>query len=133
MDKISVESPGSKSAKTKTDTKKQIFCNRPLNMRNVNAVGFDMDYTLAQYKPETFESLTYKHTVRKLVHNLKYPVEVCPVNLVLILPYLILFFLMLVMIEAVLYLFNLCSSTLSRDDIGYINQTTSKYSVMNNV
>ncbi|AES99585.2 cytosolic purine 5'-nucleotidase [Medicago truncatula] len=75
MNEISVESPGCKSAKTKTDTKKQIFCNRPLNMRNVNAVGFDMDYTLAQYKPETFESLTYKHTVRKLVHNLKYPVE----------------------------------------------------------
>ncbi|MQM06982.1 hypothetical protein Taro_039820 [Colocasia esculenta] len=54
---------------------KQIFCNRSLNMRNVVAVGFDMDYTLAQYMPETFESLAYEGTVRKLVYNLGYPSE----------------------------------------------------------
>lgn len=55
---------------------KQIFCNRSLNMRNIVAVGFDMDYTLAQYMPETFESLAYEGTVRKLVYNLGYPSEV---------------------------------------------------------
>ncbi|KAI8012799.1 Cytosolic purine 5'-nucleotidase [Camellia lanceoleosa] len=54
---------------------KQIFCNRSLNMKNIVAVGFDMDYTLAQYKPETFESLAYEGTVRKLVYDLKYPPE----------------------------------------------------------
>ncbi|KAM3341811.1 5'-nucleotidase domain-containing protein 4 isoform X1 [Capsicum galapagoense] len=54
---------------------KQIFCNRSLNMKNIVAVGFDMDYTLAQYKPETFESLAYEGTVRKLVYNLGYPSE----------------------------------------------------------
>ncbi|CAA7399429.1 unnamed protein product [Spirodela intermedia] len=54
---------------------KQIFCNRSLNMRNIVAVGFDMDYTLAQYMPETFESLAYEGTVRKLVYNLGYPSE----------------------------------------------------------
>lgn len=31
---------------------KQIFCNSAVNMKNIVAVGFDMDYTLAQYKPE---------------------------------------------------------------------------------
>ncbi len=31
------------------------------------AVGFDMDYTLAQYRPETFEALAHKETVDKLV------------------------------------------------------------------
>lgn len=31
------------------------------------AVGFDMDYTLAQYRPETFEALAHKETVEKLV------------------------------------------------------------------
>ncbi|CAI8583417.1 unnamed protein product [Vicia faba] len=72
MDKSSVESPDNG---TETITRKQIFCNRPLNMKNVNAVGFDMDYTLAQYKAETFESLAYEHTVRKLVDNFKYPSE----------------------------------------------------------
>ncbi|CAK9176365.1 unnamed protein product [Ilex paraguariensis] len=54
---------------------KQIFCNRSLNMKNIVSVGFDMDYTLAQYKPETFESLAYEGTVRKLVYDLGYPPE----------------------------------------------------------
>ncbi|XP_075511532.1 uncharacterized protein LOC142547243 isoform X2 [Primulina tabacum] len=54
---------------------KKIFCNRSLNMRNIVAVGFDMDYTLAQYKSETFESLAYEGTVRKLVNDLGYPNE----------------------------------------------------------
>ncbi|PKI34271.1 hypothetical protein CRG98_045322 [Punica granatum] len=57
------------------DIGKQIFCNRSLNMRNIVAVGFDMDYTLAQYKPETFESLAYEGTIGKLVHDLGYPHE----------------------------------------------------------
>lgn len=61
----------------KIEIGKQIFCNRSLNMRNILAVGFDMDYTLAQYKPETFESLAYEGTIRKLVYDLGYPGEVC--------------------------------------------------------
>ncbi|CAL5418303.1 unnamed protein product [Camellia sinensis] len=52
---------------------KRIFCNRSLNMKSIVAVGFDMDYTLAQYKPETFESLAYEGTIRKLVYDLGYP------------------------------------------------------------
>ncbi|XP_019415025.1 PREDICTED: 5'-nucleotidase domain-containing protein 4-like isoform X2 [Lupinus angustifolius] len=59
----------------KTDIGKQIFCNRSLNMKNIVAVGFDMDYTLAQYKPETFESLAYQGTIKKLVYDLGYPRE----------------------------------------------------------
>ncbi|GKV04852.1 hypothetical protein SLEP1_g16952 [Rubroshorea leprosula] len=59
----------------KLDIGKQIFCNRSLNMKNIVAVGFDMDYTLAQYKPETFESLAYEGTIKKLVNNLGYPKE----------------------------------------------------------
>uniref|UniRef100_A0A2P2K128 Cytosolic purine 5-nucleotidase n=1 Tax=Rhizophora mucronata TaxID=61149 RepID=A0A2P2K128_RHIMU len=59
----------------KIELGKQIFCNRSLNMKNIVAVGFDMDYTLAQYKPETFESLAYEGTVRKLVYDLGYPQE----------------------------------------------------------
>ncbi|XP_071702437.1 uncharacterized protein [Rutidosis leptorrhynchoides] len=59
----------------KIDIGKHIFCNRAVNMKNIVAVGFDMDYTLAQYKPETFESLAYNGTVKKLVTNLGYPNE----------------------------------------------------------
>ncbi|GAB2267341.1 hypothetical protein Dimus_002327 [Dionaea muscipula] len=54
---------------------KRVFCNRSLNMKNIVAVGFDMDYTLAQYKPETFESLAYEGTIKKLVYDLGYPPE----------------------------------------------------------
>lgn len=66
----------------KTDIGKQIFCNRSLNMKNIVAVGFDMDYTLAQYKAETFESLAYQGTIKKLVYDLGYPLEVCPISLI---------------------------------------------------
>lgn len=50
-----------------------MFCNRSLNMRTVTAVGFDMDYTMAQYRPETFEVLAYNLTVKQLVEKLGYP------------------------------------------------------------
>lgn len=58
------------------DTRKKIFCNRSLNMKSIEAIGFDMDYTLAQYKADTFESLAYAGTIKKLVHDLNYPAEV---------------------------------------------------------
>ena len=40
-----------------------MFCNRPLNMKQVQAVGFDLDYTLAEYTRE-FDLLAHlvKHT-----------------------------------------------------------------------
>lgn len=68
----------------KTQSVLQIFCNQPLNMKNIVVVGFDMDYTLAQYIPKTFESLVYQHTFEKLVYDLDYPREVCTINLVVI-------------------------------------------------
>lgn len=58
------------------DLRKQIFCNRSLNMKGIVSVGFDMDYTLAQYKFETFESLAYEGTIKKLVYDLGYPSDV---------------------------------------------------------
>ncbi|OAE29505.1 hypothetical protein AXG93_1433s1240 [Marchantia polymorpha subsp. ruderalis] len=58
------------------DRTNQIFCNRSLNMKSIVAVGFDMDYTLAQYKADTFETLAYVGTVKKLVYDLHYPEEV---------------------------------------------------------
>jgi len=50
----------------------RIYCNRSLNMRNIKAVGFDMDYTLALYKPDEFEVLAYNETLKKLV-SIGYP------------------------------------------------------------
>lgn len=55
------------------DAPRRIFCNRSLNMKSIKAVGFDMDYTLASYKPETFEKLAHDETVNKLVKHFGYP------------------------------------------------------------
>ncbi|MCA2959933.1 MAG: HAD-IG family 5'-nucleotidase [Silvanigrellales bacterium] len=53
----------------------RVYCNRSLNMKAIKAVGFDMDYTLALYKPEAFETLAYAETLKKLV-QLGYPEEI---------------------------------------------------------
>ncbi|GLC48217.1 hypothetical protein PLESTB_000071700 [Pleodorina starrii] len=54
---------------------RRIFCNRALNMKQIKAIGYDMDYTLAQYKPDTFEGLAHKETVSKLIEVFRYPEE----------------------------------------------------------
>jgi len=54
----------------------EIFCNRALNMKRIAAVGFDMDYTLAQYIPETFEVLAEHGAMEKLVNFMGYPSEI---------------------------------------------------------
>jgi HAD superfamily 5'-nucleotidase-like hydrolase len=54
------------------DKERRIFCNRSLNMKTIKAVGFDMDYTLCVYKPETFEVLAYEESLKKLV-KMGYP------------------------------------------------------------
>jgi HAD superfamily 5'-nucleotidase-like hydrolase len=53
----------------------EIFCNRSLKMRSIKAIGFDMDYTLAHYKADTFETLAYEGALRRLVHA-GYPREI---------------------------------------------------------
>lgn len=55
------------------DLRRRIFCNRSLNMKSIRAVGFDMDYTIAQYKPEMFETLAHRLTIEKLVKVFGYP------------------------------------------------------------
>lgn len=52
-----------------------IFVNRTLNMKQIAAIGFDMDYTLVRYDSEAFEEMTYKEMVKKLI-NKKYPSKV---------------------------------------------------------
>eukprot|EP00171_Calliarthron_tuberculosum_P012174 IDg12174t1 len=58
----------------------EILCNRALNMANIAAVGFDMDYTLAMYKAEKFESLSARGALQKLVHEMAYPKELLEVQ-----------------------------------------------------
>jgi HAD superfamily 5'-nucleotidase-like hydrolase len=53
-----------------------IYVNRTLNMKQIAAIGFDMDYTLVRYDSEAFEEMTYKEIQKKLVENKNYPKEV---------------------------------------------------------
>lgn len=52
-----------------------VFCNRELKMKGIKAVGFDMDYTLAQYKEPAFDKLAFDGAKQKLV-DMGYPQEV---------------------------------------------------------
>jgi hypothetical protein len=52
-----------------------LFCNVELPMDYIQAVGFDMDYTLAEYKEE-FDLLHYEKAKEKLVTFFSYPSEI---------------------------------------------------------
>ena len=47
-----------------------IFCNRELKLGNLAAIGFDMDYTLAQYQQPAFDKLAFDGAKEKLVSKL---------------------------------------------------------------
>ena len=53
---------------------RRIFCNRALNMEKIQSVGFDLDYTLAEYTRD-FDLLAYDGAVRKLI-AMGYPDQV---------------------------------------------------------
>jgi len=45
---------------------RRMFCNRTLNMRSIQAIGFDMDYTLVHYDVRAWEARAYAHVQQKL-------------------------------------------------------------------
>jgi HAD superfamily 5'-nucleotidase-like hydrolase len=50
-----------------------IYVNRTLNMKQIAAIGLDMDYTLVRYDSEAFEVMTYKEIKKKLCEVRGYP------------------------------------------------------------
>ncbi len=44
-----------------------VFCNRTLNLRSIRAIGYDMDYTLVDYRAEAWELRAYEYTRRRLM------------------------------------------------------------------
>jgi 5'-nucleotidase len=52
---------------------RQIFVNRNLRMEAVEAVGFDMDYTLAMYHLVRLETLAFQMTIARMVAAHGYP------------------------------------------------------------
>lgn len=53
-----------------------IYVNRVLNMKNIKAIGFDMDHTLVRYHTEQFEELTFFESIEKLIKDRGYPEEI---------------------------------------------------------
>ncbi|MDR3684241.1 MAG: HAD-IG family 5'-nucleotidase [Geothrix sp.] len=43
-----------------------VFCNRTLNLRSVRAIGYDMDYTLVDYRVDAFERMVYAQARERL-------------------------------------------------------------------
>ncbi len=52
---------------------RQIFVNRSLRMDRIEAIGFDMDYTLAIYQLRELEDLAFRMTVARLVEHHGHP------------------------------------------------------------
>jgi HAD superfamily 5'-nucleotidase-like hydrolase len=54
---------------------REIFVNRNLRMDRVEAVGFDMDYTLAMYHLVRLETLAFRMTLELMIRERGYPAE----------------------------------------------------------
>jgi HAD superfamily 5'-nucleotidase-like hydrolase len=52
---------------------RRLFCNRTLNLRSIQAIGFDMDYTLVHYHQDRWEGSAYQHCKERLLAS-GYPV-----------------------------------------------------------
>lgn len=52
----------------------RVYVNRTVNMDKIHFVGFDMDYTLVEYKSPEYEILAYDMTMKRLIQN-GYPEE----------------------------------------------------------
>ncbi len=53
---------------------REIFCNRTLNLRAIQAIGYDMDYTLIHYREDEWERRAYEHLRRSFLER-GWPVE----------------------------------------------------------
>ena len=56
------------SAKRPT-AERGVFCNRTLNLRSVETIGYDMDYTLIHYHVEEWEGAAFEHARKNLAQK----------------------------------------------------------------
>lgn len=57
----------------------RIFTNRNIKLARIAAVGFDMDFTLAQYKQEALDQLTMKLALETMVSEFGYHEDICKI------------------------------------------------------
>ena len=61
--------------KYRREPEKRVFVNRSLQMQKIKYIGFDMDYTLAEYQSAAYEQLAFDHILARLV-AVGYPEEI---------------------------------------------------------
>ena len=54
----------------------KVYTNRTLNMKKIQAIGFDMDFTLVDYDSYNFQKDTHSMILKNLVKELDYPKEI---------------------------------------------------------
>ncbi len=52
-----------------------VYVNRVLNLKKIQLIGFDMDYTLVRYRTREFETLAHSQAARIMVEDFGYPPE----------------------------------------------------------
>jgi len=67
-----VAGPGEGSYRSELPHSQRIFTNRNLRMGAIEAIGFDMDHTLAIYKTESFNHLTFEMAIEALIRDKGY-------------------------------------------------------------
>lgn len=55
-----------------SDPTRKVYVNQSLDMSQIKAIGFDMDYTLVQYQQRALDELTVEKTVEKLIQQFGY-------------------------------------------------------------
>jgi HAD superfamily 5'-nucleotidase-like hydrolase len=53
---------------------RRIFCNRTLNLRSIQAIGYDMDYTLVHYAVDEWEGRAWEH-IRAGLREKNWPID----------------------------------------------------------
>ncbi len=65
--------PGPGSGMTDLPPRRRIFTNRNLRMSSIEAIGFDMDHTLAVYNTDNFNHLSFVMAIEALIKDKGYP------------------------------------------------------------
>ena len=64
----------------KLERARQVYANRDLNLSEIEAIGFDMDYTLALYRQDALDALSVEKTLERLVQVKRYPPSILAIE-----------------------------------------------------
>ena len=68
--------PGSEPGRMDPPPRRRVFTNRNLRMGSIDAVGFDMDHTLAVYNTDNFNHLSFEMAIEALIRDKSYPEDI---------------------------------------------------------